>query len=294
MDLLLMVCLSLSAGGLTDEGPSAHAAAAKDLGHVRFGVRPDANIASLIRRLRDPDPYERCLAAYTLRCYGPEASAAAAPGLSRALHDLDPDVCRQAALTLGFQGPPGKAALPLLIEMLKEKPTTTRELLSFTRMDAAIAVGRIGPAAEAAVPALAGALQDLRPWVRGQAALALGQIGPAGKAALPDLRRVLKDREREVRACAAIALWRLERRAKELLPVLIEALQGKDKEDPRRVEAWTVREIVDALGEIGREAEGAAAALVPLLKEEKEDISRAAAAALKRVDPEAAKRAGVR
>jgi HEAT repeat protein len=297
-----VVCLSLATGAspafaaaLTDEGPSARAAAAKDLGLVRFGLAPNAYVSSLIRQLRDPDPSERSLAAYTLKFHPPAVLAAAAPALTRVLHhDPDPAVRRQAAITLGSLGPPGQAVLPLLIEILKEKPVTFAELWSSERMEAATAVGRIGPAAEAAVPALTEALQDDRFWVRMEAALALGRVGPAAKPAVPALRRALKAREPEERARAAIALWRLERRAKEPLPVLIEVLQRKDEECPTQVAPWTALLVLEALGEMGREAEGAAATLVPLLKVRREGVGPAAAAALMRVGPGAAKRAGVR
>jgi HEAT repeat protein len=302
MNMLLVVCLSLPtvaspavSAALTDEDPSARATAVKDLGLVRFGVKPDVNIRSLIRQLRDPDPYERGLAANTLKFYPPAALAAAAPALTRVLHnDPDPSVRRQAAISLGSLGPPGKAAVPLLVETLKEKPTTLPELFSSYHLEAVIAVGRLGPAAEPAVPALAEMLQDPRPWVRAAAALNLGQVGPAAKAAVPDLRRALKDREPQARSCAAITLWHLERRAKEPLPVLTEALQGKDRDDPRRFPFGALRQMVETLGEMGREAKEAAAALVPLLKEKEDGVGPAAAAALKRIDPEAAKRAGVR
>ena len=62
------------------------------------------------------------------------------------------------------------------------------------RCSAAEALGQIGPKAEAAVPALAKALQDKEEKVRQDAAVALGRIGPKAQAAAPALVEALKDK----------------------------------------------------------------------------------------------------
>ena len=51
----------------------------------------------------------------------------------------------------------------------------------------ASALGRIGPAAKGAVPALSTALKDKDEQVQEWAAYALGEIGPAAKQAIPAL-----------------------------------------------------------------------------------------------------------
>ena len=81
---------------------------------------------------------------------------------------------------LAFAEDPTSAMIHPLIEKLQgPNPGIQRA--------AAFALGRIGPAAEAAVPALTQALQDADGGVRLNAIRALGKIGRAAKAAIPDL-----------------------------------------------------------------------------------------------------------
>jgi TolB-like protein/class 3 adenylate cyclase/thioredoxin-like negative regulator of GroEL len=84
------------------------------------------------------------------------------------------------------------ASLPpeLTVETLAE------QLLSdngFARRSAARDLGRLGPAAAAAVPALIEALDDDLPIVRNDALISLGKIGPAAKAAIPILTAMLDE-----------------------------------------------------------------------------------------------------
>ena len=61
--------------------------------------------------------------------------------------------------------------------------------------DAVVALGKIGPEAKDAVPALTELLNDKNENVRSAAAIALGGIGPAAKSAVPALTKLLKDGE---------------------------------------------------------------------------------------------------
>ncbi len=61
------------------------------------------------------------------------------------------------------------------------------------RRIAAFALGKIGPAAKEAVPALIAALKDEDKDVRVYAASALGHIGPAAKEAVPALEAAARD-----------------------------------------------------------------------------------------------------
>ncbi len=86
-----------------------------------------------------------------------------------------------------------------LISLLKVPEAEDRE-------DAADALGKIGPAAKAAVPDLIEALKDEHENVRATVALALGGIGPEAKAAAPALKEALKDEYELVRKATGEAL----------------------------------------------------------------------------------------
>ena len=74
------------------------------------------------------------------------------------------------------------------------------------RVDAAAALGFIGPTASPAVPALSEALRDEEPVVRWSAANAIGGIGPSARAAIPALLETLSDFERPISEAALRAL----------------------------------------------------------------------------------------
>jgi hypothetical protein len=75
-----------------------------------------------------------------------------------------------------------------------------------TRNAAAYAIGGMGPAAKAAVPALIEALKDPEPTVRFPVCIALREIGPEAKNAVPALTEALDDRSDDVAAMARKAL----------------------------------------------------------------------------------------
>jgi HEAT repeat protein len=77
------------------------------------------------------------------------------------------------------------------------------------RLDAAAALGRLGPQATKAVPALIQALKDADVHVRKLAALALGDIGPAAVIAVPALVEACQDQDGAVRHRALVALREL-------------------------------------------------------------------------------------
>ena len=64
-------------------------------------------------------------------------------------------------------------------------------------------LGRFGPRAAEAVPALVSALEDPSPVVRSAAIMALGKIGPKAKAAIPALTAIQDDQLRSLAKDAA-------------------------------------------------------------------------------------------
>src|SRR5437588_12265049 len=69
----------------------------------------------------------------------------------------------------------------------------------FQRVHAAMVLGLMGEHAQAAVPALVDAMRDEDPQVRRMVMAALGEIGPAARTAVPALANALRDRSEAVR-----------------------------------------------------------------------------------------------
>jgi hypothetical protein len=139
------------------------------------------------------------------------------------------------------------------------------------RRVAAIALGRIGLDARAAVPALAAALKDSVWEVRDQAASALGKIGPD---AVPELVTALKNSDSNVRITAALALGQIG-------PDAVSALATALKDSDRGVRYYAAL----ALGAIGPDAGDAVPALTALISDPNVDVRESAATAIKKITP---------
>ena len=177
-------------------------------------------IQNLISALRSENSSIRQRAAEALGKIGPEAKAAV-PGLIEALKDEA--VRWKAGEALGKIGPGAKAAVPALIEALKDEK-------EYIRREVVEALGKIGPGAKAAVPALIKALKDEKEYIRKEVVEALGKIGPAAKAAVPALIKALKEEDKFVRLRAAEALGGIGPESREVVPALIEALRDEDRD----------------------------------------------------------------
>ena len=92
----------------------------------------------------------------------------AVPLLTDLLKDRDSTVRSSAAYALGEFGPEARAAIPALMELLKDKDAS--------RAAAASALGDIGPEASAATPAIIELLNDENEKVRRDADEALEKI----------------------------------------------------------------------------------------------------------------------
>jgi hypothetical protein len=181
---------------------------------------------------------------------------------------------QEAAITLEENiGPSGEAAVPVLIEALKE-----RDVVLSSR--AASALGKIGPAARAVAPALIATLQDKdRDFItRANAARALGQIRADVKTVVPVLLEALADKDRDVRTRAAEGLGHIGPAAREAIPALRQALQKA------RGDLFLAPTIVSALGRMG---EPAVPALIDALQSNQEFVRETAAKALGEIGPQA-------
>jgi HEAT repeat protein len=134
---------------------------------------------------------------------------------------------------------------------------------------------------------------------RQAAARVLGFIGPDARLAAPALLRATKDKDSGVRRCAFFALGRIQPDAEITVPVLVARL-----DDPYPGAQW---QAALALGRYGPEARAAVPALLRTLATNKAralaagvDLPRhdifndAFRSALKKIDPEAAAKAGVK
>ena len=135
-------------------------------------------------------------------------------------------------------------------------------------------MGRIGPAAAKAVPALIGAVRDPDLKVRTHAVAALGQIGPNANLAVAVLTEALRSEEGAVRSGAVTSLSKIVSEPKQVVVMLIFVLKDED---------WVVRKSAcQALGKVGNEAKDAVVPLMDLLNNDRD--RRSASKALRRID----------
>ncbi|MBA3303592.1 MAG: HEAT repeat domain-containing protein, partial [Acidimicrobiia bacterium] len=193
----------------------------------------------------------------------------------------------------------------------------------------------LGRAGASAIPVLVAALGE-EEFARLPAAEALGRIGPDAKEAVPALVRALGSPQWPIRARAALALWKVDRQSERVLPILIDALRAPALA-PRRGRASAPllpgqhtqvrsfktdsnrsvylsttypagvsqfvpvvdlralrREMVEALGEMGPQAEAAVPVLAKIAAADDDPARSQAAEARKRIDPPAEDEPGAR
>lgn len=176
---------------------------------------------------------------------------------------------KRAAQALGRIGPDARAAVPGLLRLMKGSGHTARLI-------AAKALGDIGDAQQAVTLLI----KDLDHPVEGicyMTAQCLGKIGPAAKAAVPKLAEVVGDPKRqESRNYAATALGKIGPGAAEAVGVLVAALQTGPWD--LRVCA------AGALAGIGVRTEEVLAALGSAATDENQVVASAARRALKQLE----------
>ena len=202
----------------TDESEVVRSAAARSLG--RFGSAARGAVPSLLQALADPRQAVRWAAADSLHPIG--VDPAYGQELADNTRNPDPYVRAFATFTLGALGAEaGEAAVPALVETLKREGGAGRS-------GAAAALARLGPAASGAVPALIEELRHTDPARRWRAARALGRIGTAAAPAVDGLLVTLADPEPSVRLQSARALGRIGEDARAAIPGLVRALEDPD------------------------------------------------------------------
>src|SRR5262245_41504551 len=124
----------------------------------------------------------------------------------RDFQDRDPTHRETAYRAVALSGRDGRDALPGLINAIKNESDPG------LRVHASIAIGMIGldeKNLKSGVDALRRLLNDTQGSVCFQAATALGRIGPGANAALPNLVTLVRHQSWEVRKAAAFALGTL-------------------------------------------------------------------------------------
>lgn len=208
------------------------------------------------------------------------------PHLITDLQHPHPDVRWGAAFKLGVLGLDAEPAIPELIHALDDRDPRVRAAV-------ATALGAIGPHAETAVPHLILRLHDPNHDARSAAVLALAKMGPAATDALPELARLAQDPSLSstsgVRTAQdTIAAYDIKltvdtaAEVKERLPQLIQQLT-----DPNPIQRYLA---VTLLGELGSDSREAFRPISSLLVDSKQFVRRAAAKALRRIDPEQARK----
>jgi HEAT repeat protein len=168
-------------------------------------------VDDVIKALEDSDPIIRGEAAVTIATIGPDA-AAAVPTLLKILTagETAADGRYSAAYALGRIGPAAKPAAEHLRTLLSSPDEVLATVAAWSML-------KITPEdktlLEQAIPALRKAARADRELVRLEAAVSLGDIGPAAASAIPILELVSEeDSSRQVRDAAAKALKQIRGR----------------------------------------------------------------------------------
>jgi HEAT repeat protein len=185
----------------------------------KVGAASPAAEAALLAALADPDPYVRGVAAAAIPKAG-VSSQAAVPALTEFLRrERDPVSLR----ALSDYRAAAQPALPLLLDILSDPSLDTE-----SRWNAARTIGKIGPAAVSAVPALVACLKDEAATVREHAAEALGDIGPPASEGVTGLAAVLNDPAPRVRRDAVRSLGQIGEPARTAVPQIKLLLNDKE------------------------------------------------------------------
>lgn len=267
----------------------------------------DTVVPTLAKALAHKTADRRRVAAYALGTIGPGALSAA-PALAKTLDDKEPAIRKLAARALGNIGAKAKEALPQLETAAGDKDVMVRieaalacwrvsgdakhasvlvkalddDLLD-VRGTACQALGLMKGAAKDAVDPVAKLLDERELRIR--AIITLGEIGPAAKKTAPTLKKLHTDRDEETSLWSAYATWQITGETKATLEIL-EKMLGSDQFD---------KQALALLTDMGPAAKDAIPTLIAVYREEEIPAFRqAVGAAIKKIDPDTAKKLGIR
>jgi HEAT repeats len=182
-----------------------------------------AMVPALVPSLDDGDPAVRFVATRTISCLASRLEPQGAtlmPALIRRLRDPKGEIRYAAIFALFSFGPSREEAIPELIATLRDTNRLSEEAIICLQQGAAHVLGKIGPNAKAAIPALNWLLHDETSHARNAAATALWRISCDTNLVLPPLCSMLAETNSSARLQAAAALERINREI-ELSPELM-------------------------------------------------------------------------
>ena len=188
--------------------------------------------------------------------------------------DLLKDAKRRerAMKVLGKIGPEAAPAVPALVSLLKDQDPKVRTEALFT-------LAAIGPKASAAIAPATALLADTDRDVMLTAGYYLDKMGPEAKAAAPELRKLLSSQDELVQITAAHALLSVEPNnpdhAKVAVPVMTAAL--------KHPLAFIRGEAAMTLGDLGKAAASALPALEAAVQDVDAGVRQAATEAVKKI-----------
>jgi HEAT repeat protein len=194
----------------------------------------------LIEQLKNENAMVRMAAAHALAGL-PPAPEITVPIWEKALENADE---RTTHLALDAVASLGAPAVPRLVDALKHEKLRGHVIQ---------VLGKIGPAAAPATPALTGLIADKDDDVAYEALMALAKIGPGAKAAVPEVMKVLAGGDKSNVPTAAYVLGKIGPDAAAALPALRGLLAGDDAL-AAEVSAWALTQIRPGSPEIAAEA----------------------------------------
>jgi HEAT repeat protein len=248
---------------LRDDSRAVRTQAARALG--RTGPPSASAVGALGEMLTDPDPAMRCAALRALEDIGPDA-VAVLPQILAALSDVSPDVREGALRVVARIGPPAKMAAAWIEAMPGAKSA---------RLDvaAAVALYRVN---STPVSRLIEVLDGPDEGLAEAAVIAMGEMGADARTAVPALIAAVRRRRPFWKAMEA--LGKIGRPAGPAIPVLVDLLDDPSSYERQRA--------VNALGNIGVATPECLAAILRLLKSDRENrVRRECVVALGKIGP---------
>ena len=295
---------------LSDDDIDVRQHAAVALGQI--GPPAHRSAAQLVQSLSDSRT--RRVAREALIRIGPSASPAVVAALSKdelrfdavmVLRQADPAAARQAGVDRPGVDDLASLRLALRDQSRAESERTQAAMALASLGDAGIAVlieafetpalvptavdafSTVGPAG---VKPLVKTFKHEQPTVRAAAADALSQIGPAASSAVDDLVRLFDDEDHDVRYAGVRALDALGEQAASAVPDLVAVILDPSQREPAR--QWAIMAIVNTAKV--RHEEVVAALIKASQDASNFGVRSLASQQVRKLDPEAAKAAGVR